>query len=492
MTSGETRGLLDMTISLDYSIAQSVILLDKTPKYDGEDGEDTAIVTESSAYDYAKTEYIQNYKQPRIPNPLSKEQNTEHIILNETQSIIDSSTLSSEVYELQLTPESWLSSTSNTVDFNDAVSKSYRLRVVYEFEKIDFDNANAVTIENATQKILLPLNDILDVCVKSQFKKSRKNFNVPGNLIYSGYSQKANGNIDIYIDFDDYPIDFCQCNNTAFLLTQPSTKQPYMLQSTLPNDLFYSQQHAFQLEQRPLYTFLYKEPSKYDSTASSYAQISNAIADLGAEPESSLSIFDPTTKLEGIQYNYIIGIDQMKSNVDQNNSTIYGNGDIYGSIALAKNMYNSTYSMEMPTNLALHRCRSYCGIQNTQDRILLKYYDNTYYSFNRNEKDSDNVVKTERHIHNISKDGTILYPYQKVEYFQPNKMASYTKHKSNLFSIKIYDSGLDDSTVNDAKAVDKNIAEQVKRDIFNGIRALTESIAPANTQLFKTYYLTTS
>ena len=69
-------------------------------------------------------------------------------------------------------------------------------------------------------------------------------------------------------------------------------------------------------------------------------------------------------------------------------------------------------------------------------------------------------------------------------------MASETKHKSNLFSIKIYDSGLDASSVEEIKAVDKRIAEQVKRDIFNGVKALADSIAPANTQLFKTYYMT--
>ncbi len=49
-------------------------------------------------------------------------------------------------------------------------------------------------------------------------------------------------------------------------------------------------------------------------------------------------------------------------------------------------------------------------------------------------------------------------------------------------------SGLDDTSLEQASEVERNIAAQIKRDLFNGMLALAESIAPANTQLFKAYY----
>ena len=73
MSSGDTRGLLDMTIAFDYKLVQSLLLLDKTPKSDGFAGEDEAIATETSDYKYAKTEYISDYKPTRTKSPLSKE-----------------------------------------------------------------------------------------------------------------------------------------------------------------------------------------------------------------------------------------------------------------------------------------------------------------------------------------------------------------------------------------------------------------------------------
>ena len=82
-----------------------------------------------------------------------------------------------------------------------------------------------------------------------------------------------------------------------------------------------------------------------------------------------------------------------------------------------------------------------------------------------------------------------MVPYQKVELYRPQKMSSACRHKSNLFSIKIYDSGLDDATVSNSNEDFANLAENMKRDISNGVKALVDSIAPANTQLFKTFFM---
>lgn len=491
-----------MTVNIEDRVLQSMFFLDKTPKSDGTIGEDTAIITETGDYEYAKTEYISDFKPSQSRNPLAREDDAKSLVLNETQKAIDASTLSAchhhdesceyyssgdslsaidEHYTIQLTPESWLSSRLDPTIVAEYNSKIHRIRVVYEFEKQFKTNSEAVLIDNAVQTQFLPMNDLLDLCIKSQFKKNKKNGNVPGNLIFSGKDDKLNANIDIYLDLDEYPIDFCQCNNDAFMLTQPTINQPWMLKSTL-SAIDYSQSYTMKLEQHPIQTVLYKQPSDYEDGAQSYAQALSAKLQY-ATPLGAIDLFQPQTKVTGIDYNYIVGIDQTgNANNMYDNPTIYFNGDIYGSIYMAKNMFNSLYSMQMSSDNVLQYCRTYCGIQNSQNKVLLKYYDDADYSFNRESSDVDQQ-STASKVNFLS--GKV--PYQKVEYFYPNKMTAQAKHKSNLFSLKIVDSGLDDEAI-EAGTVDKSIAQQIKRDIFNGIAALAESIAPANTQFFKTYY----
>lgn len=516
MTSGDKRGLLDMTIALDYKVLQKLLLLDKISLSSIEDDvievEDEAIATETGDYEYARTEFISDFKPENTKNPLAKEENLQQLILDETQVQIDASSMSAcqhhpstceyykdgdaglsaqdEHYAIQLTPEWWLSSKidlSTLHEFNSRISK---LHVVFEFEKDDIRNQTVMHIENSTSQQLFPLNDILDLCVKSQFKKTKNNGNIPGNLIFSGKDEKLNRNIDIYLEFESYPIELCQCNNGAFVLTQPTTMQPYMLKSNIQDVIANSQSHQFQLKQEPIRTIMYNEADRYNSDSSSYEEALKPNAYQYETQDGAIQIFNPQTKITGINYSYVVNIDQMENqNRIYDNPTIYSNGDIHGSMMLTKSMFNSLYSIQMPDRNTMERCRTYCGIQNSQNKILLKYYDNVFYQFNRNATGANIDTPAFQYNH----EGTItkpLYPYQKVEYFEPNKMASHIKHKSNLFSVKIFNSGLDDYSIYESHSIDKNIAEQIKRDIFNGIKALAESIAPANTQLFKAYYMT--
>jgi len=66
----------------------------------------------------------------------------------------------------------------------------------------------------------------------------------------------------------------------------------------------------------------------------------------------------------------------------------------------------------------------------------------------------------------------------------PIKSKTDIRHKSNLFSIKIKNSGLEqerNETYND-------LAEKMRKDITNNIFKFTSNICPANTQLFDVYY----
>jgi len=67
-------------------------------------------------------------------------------------------------------------------------------------------------------------------------------------------------------------------------------------------------------------------------------------------------------------------------------------------------------------------------------------------------------------------------------------MTTVAQHKSNLFSVRVSNTNLDDAFIANHDEQYKYVANNVKKDIMNGIRALAESIAPANTQLFTTYF----
>ena len=43
---------------------------------------------------------------------------------------------------------------------------------------------------------MLPLNDLLDLCVRSKFKKSTYNYAIPGNLLLEDYKMQPNRNVD--------------------------------------------------------------------------------------------------------------------------------------------------------------------------------------------------------------------------------------------------------------------------------------------------------
>lgn len=362
------------------------------------------------------------------------------------------------------------------VDYSDEPDASSRTpetkRVVFEFENYKNQNMQASFQTKNDEQYILPLNDILDLCIKSQFSQDN-NFNVPQNMDEFGIehnNDQNNNNKDnipknnTYIVLDNYPIDLCQCNGDAFLMTQLTTKTPYMVKSNsdenMQNNPYQFSSHEFSLCQDQIQTHLF---------AGSDERTGNVD-----------KAFDVCKDVREMQYNYVVDIDQNKNN------TNYFNGDIFGNGFLCKNMYNSTYSTEMPSEYQIKNCRQYCGIQPVcGNSLVLKYYDNVNYQLANTDGNQYNAISSQS-----------AYPYQKVEYFIPNKFSVEAKHKSNLFSIKLEKTGLDDLSMEQNKLDDPNkeklrkaYAERIKRDIANGVKSLVDSIAPANTQLFKTYFV---
>lgn len=82
MSAGSRRGLLDMTIALDYTVNQSIYLLGASTLSGSSSTEISGITTESSKYEYAKTDVIEDYYNG-ARSPLSKEDSKWSLILNE-------------------------------------------------------------------------------------------------------------------------------------------------------------------------------------------------------------------------------------------------------------------------------------------------------------------------------------------------------------------------------------------------------------------------
>lgn len=136
--------------------------------------------------------------------------------------------------------------------------------------------------------------------------------------------------------------------------------------------------HTFSLVQDDIETVLYPGVSQYD--VQTYEQYLSIDASRYLEEKKLVDIFTPRMNIKGIDYNYIIELQQNEDLDKQfDNRTIYENGDVYGFFTTAKNMYNALYSMEMSSSMRISNCREYAGVQDGGDKLILKFYDNCAY-----------------------------------------------------------------------------------------------------------------
>lgn len=304
--------------------------------------------------------------------------------------------------------------------------------------------------------IIHNLYDISDLLIKSNIQKNQQNY------------------IDIYApSLDNNIINICQLKNYVYCLTDLMSQGPNMLVTDLR-------------DQRKKVS-----SSSISDTFFSYKFISNNIQTyLYNKNNDSLSgIFEPVLNIDGVNYNYIFEIPLSYS--------IYNNfseGEIFGETFQGKNSYGSDYSMHVSLNngnLNLANARKYCGIGVCGDNLFLKYFDNLEYNFNYLNNYSDGVVYN---VKAVKKENN--YTYQKIESIAGfNKFDnSSSKHKSNLFSINIKNTNIDifkGKYKNGEQFPDdlnEKIKLQIKTDIKNQVKILTEKFCPANTCLFDVYF----
>jgi len=137
--------------------------------------------------------------------------------------------------------------------------------------------------------------------------------------------------------------------------------------------------------------------------------------------------------------------------------------------------------MDMPDGNTLTNSRQYCGIGTCADKMYLKYYDNVEYTSLCSLYDENNIIS------NYVMDGKQKkYSYQKIETVESiNRFKSNIKHKSNLYSVALRNTGLN-TQYEDSKTNEK--IEKLKNDIKNNIRDIAKKMCPVETQLFDIYF----
>lgn len=305
-------------------------------------------------------------------------------------------------------------------------------------------NCNKNSLYNPeTNTIIHNLYDIKDLCLKSNIRKI--------NALSSSFdTYKSENYIDIYAPQLNYnPIDFVQIKNNVYCLTETMTNGPSynnIYFDNNSNDDYIDTYYHREISNSALKTFIYN---------------SNTDTELSNRYKSCVN-------LDGIEYNYMFEIPLN----DQIND--FDSGDIHADIFQTKNAYNAYYSMEMDTPKSLKNCRNYCGLGNGCGTLFLKYYDNVDYvgGITNYENDISTVY--------MEKDNSPKYNFQKIETITSiNRFRNNIRHKSNLYSIEIRDSGLNNLNEESVK---------IKQDIKNNIREIVKKVTPVNTQLFDVFF----
>lgn len=342
---------------------------------------------------------------------------------------LDLETVDGQIVQNNVTFVCGIENNDNIMDYTQNYNKSS----LYDYE---------------TENIIHNLYDIKDICLKSDTKKI-----ITSKSSYETY--KSENYIDIYgPQLDENPIEFIQMTDYTYCLTKQTKQGCYFKQTTLrdkidENELIDSS-YNWNIKNENLKTYIYNG-NNYDNIADN---------------------FESRINLNNIEYNYMFEIPL------NNEFNDFDNGDVHADIFQTKNAYNGYYSMDMDSISSINNCREYCGIGKYCNNLYLKYYDNINYKgiFNNEEEQISafNMKKIPQ-----------KYSFQKIESIATiNRFRNNIKHKSNIYSIEIRDTGVN-SVINNDEIED---IKKIKMDIKNNIREICKKITPANTQLFDIYF----
>lgn len=309
-----------------------------------------------------------------------------------------------------------------------------------------------------------PIYDIDDVALKSANKTGNHFVKDTTNFDYDDYDHIARQvdpmTEDYYIPQDASVVGFCQSENNALVLTSPTSSSPLQIR------LKYDENDMGEVEADQSHYIMSLEDGKLKTYLYSFFKNGEQISSLS----SAQQFFDEVSELKGLQYNYLADV-PLDTIFDNCSTTDFGYGNVYCTIHPTKNMYNSTYSMEMDSS-HLMNARSYAEVNTCRGQAYLKYYDNVSLS--------SGIISDS------------AQPYPKIEYIYPLVIKNGGHHKSYFFSIDIQKLDLGDPATKDGKLLpvrmmneQQKLRNVIKRDITNAIREIAHVACPVQTQLFE-------
>ena len=331
-------------------------------------------------------------------------------------------------------------------------------------------NSNKESFYDITQNILIHnLYNINKVTTKTSAKKI--------GLI--------NEYKDIYIPYisSDF-INVCQYKSNAYGLTHPYMNNPLTITNIYNNVNNFDITYYNNISSDNFHTYLYPKPQELMSECSTYTDVIENAMSLSNTYISS--IFKPNKDLLGVEHNYIVEIPETKPFIDY-----YVNGHLLGNSSVTKNHLNYQYTLCTNNDYGLSGCREYCNINVCGGKLYMTYRDNIHYIATSNEtityyddlnSTSSNDLSIEQY--QLSKRRT-NYNYQHVEVIESlNKFDNdqLGGHKSSMFSIKLVDTGLNESSIPEEAKI------KLRQNIEHNVRSIIDKLIPANTQLFKIYF----
>ena len=153
--------------------------------------------------------------------------------------------------------------------------------------------------------------------------------------------------------------------------------------------------------------------------------------------------------------------------------------------------YNETEDVNYASNNILHRqgrinnTRSYHNMNICNKDIWLSYTNKQNWASNDDENsilDKRNNILAPINVYNVpGANPSMIYTYQQVERIKGIKtFGLYPKHKSNIYSIRIKDSGL-----NNNLNANPDFKAQIQKGLNTVIRNMVTKTSPVNTMLWK-------
>jgi hypothetical protein len=485
IASGSKRCYVNMDTCLEYQLSEYVYILDLENHHakDGLSNEISGNVrTEQGDLSAVNTRYYRYEDGNGFPEdelPIGLEKASEGVLVPERMDRFREGLSSNGKFFLLKQEDNKETYLSELRQFNrDRFEYNRTFVIPFLNDKEETESRSNILMEEETKTSINPMYEINDVCIKMSQKKAKRN----------SYLRMTDDDLDIYApQMQDSPIQFCQTYDNAMMLDTLKNNDVYNLRINLSGA---EDAYTTMLESHGIDTIMYTpcRMLSFDMISDEYDDQNNKVGETNVTIscqdyktyiqnrgyDGIEDVFDDHTHLNGVKYNFIYNLDQIDEANDFRNGNVAAD-DIF----IGKNLYNSTYSIDNDVSNNIRNGREYCGIGFSNGYTYLKYYDNVDYDCVTESKDSYGKNQCSM----VQKDNA-SYRYQKVEFLQKIKNSQRTKHKSNMFSVNVKNThvnDLEEMSEESGKGYLKNLQQMIKKDIRNAVAKIAENVCPANT-----------